>query len=66
MISMDDYLYTINEVADRLRVSTMTIRRWIKAGKIAVVRLPVSNSPRITQDEVNRLVTPTIENIERA
>jgi len=61
MITMNDYLYTIDEVADRLRVSTMTIRRWIKAGKIAVVRLPVSNSPRITLDEFKRISTPQSE-----
>jgi len=29
-------LYRTGEVAEKLGVSTMTVRRWIKAGKISI------------------------------
>lgn len=34
---MEEYL-TIKEVGARLRVSEGTVRRWIRAGKLAAVR----------------------------
>jgi excisionase family DNA binding protein len=36
---MDDRLLTANEVADQLRVSTMTIYRLIRRGELAAVRV---------------------------
>jgi excisionase family DNA binding protein len=37
----DDQLkfFTISEVAERLRVSTRTVRRWIVAGDLVVLRI---------------------------
>lgn len=34
MIQMDDKLLTLNEVAEYLRVSKLTVWRYIKAGKL--------------------------------
>ena len=43
---------TVLEVADQLRVSTMTVYRLIKAGDLRAVR--VGKSFRITEDDVDR------------
>ena len=36
----EEKLYTVREVATRLRVDDTTIRRWIKAGTIDAITLP--------------------------
>ena len=46
----DDRLLTVQEVATRLRVSTMTVYRLIKAGDLPAGR--VGNSYRLPADEV--------------
>ena len=33
-------LFTVSEVARRLRVDDTTVRRWIKSGALEAVRLP--------------------------
>ena len=43
---------TVAEVADLLRVSTMTVYRLIKAGELASVR--VGKSYRVREDDVDR------------
>lgn len=43
---------TVAEVADILRVSTMTVYRLIKGGELRAVR--VGKSFRITEDDVDR------------
>lgn len=43
---------TVAEVADLMRVSTMTVYRLIKAGDMAAVR--VGKSFRIREDDVDR------------
>ena len=43
---------TVAEVADILRVSTMTVYRLIKAGDLAAVR--VGKSYRLPEDEIDR------------
>ncbi len=58
---MENKLFTLDEVARLMQVNPMTVRRWIKTGRVAVVRLPISNSPRIPQAEVDRLTTAVIE-----
>jgi excisionase family DNA binding protein len=45
---------TVAEVADLMRVSTMTVYRLIKAGELAAVR--VGKSYRITEDDVDRFL----------
>ncbi len=48
-------LYTLFEAANLLRISPSTIRRWWKEDKIKVIRI-YGNKPRITQDEIDRLL----------
>ena len=43
---------TVAEVADTLRVSTMTVYRLIKSGDLRAVR--VGKSYRLTEDDVDR------------
>lgn len=49
-------LYTIQEVADRCRVSYLTIWRMIQIGDIKTIRL--GRAYRIPATEVERLMTP--------
>ena len=48
-------LLTIPDVAARLNVSERTVRAWIAAGRLAVVRLR-PRCVRIEPDEVERMV----------
>ena len=54
-------LYTPKEVADILGVTLDAMRKWIQAGKVNVVYLPMSNRQYITTAELNRLQTPINE-----
>ncbi len=47
-------LYRTGEVAKRLGVSTMTVRRWIKVGKIEAYQ--IGKEFRIPEGEVLRLL----------
>lgn len=38
--SYNDELLTVQEVADRLRVTDATVRRWIKDGSMDAIKLP--------------------------
>jgi excisionase family DNA binding protein len=55
---MENKLYTIYEVAVILRVHHMTVRNWIGRGVLQIVRLP-GVGIRITQEELDRITTPT-------
>ncbi len=46
--------YTIQDVAKDLQVHEDTVRRWIRAGKVKVIRLG-HRTVRITEDEFNRI-----------
>ena len=46
---------TVQEVADRFRVTHMTIRRWIAAGKLTAYRIG-GHTIRLDLDEVDALV----------
>jgi excisionase family DNA binding protein len=46
--------YTMEEVAKELRVHEQTVRRWVKAGKIKVIRLG-HRTVRITDEELKRI-----------
>ena len=48
---------TVAEVAGQLRVSTMTVYRLIKAGRLAAVR--VGKSYRVREDDVDRYLAST-------
>ena len=45
---------TVLEVADQLRVSTMTVYRLIKSGELRAVR--VGKSYRLAEEEVDRFL----------
>ena len=47
-------LLTVNEVADLLRVSNMTVYRLIKSNELGSVR--VGKSYRIRQDDIDRFL----------
>lgn len=47
---MDDQLWTAAEVAERLRVSTMTIYRLIRSGELPAVR--IGRNYRVRQEDL--------------
>ena len=49
-------LFTVNEAADRLRISPMTVRRHITAGRLHAVR--VGRSIRISREAIERFAVP--------
>jgi excisionase family DNA binding protein len=49
-------LLTVREVAQTLRVSPMTIRRYIADGKLSAVR--VGRSVRVSRDAIERFIEP--------
>jgi excisionase family DNA binding protein len=53
-MALETRFLTVAEVADALRVSSMTVYRLIKAGDLGAVR--VGKSYRIPEDEVDRYV----------
>jgi excisionase family DNA binding protein len=54
---MDQDFYTINEFAEKLRVSHQTIRRAIRKGRINAFRVGCTEKSaiRIAHSEINRL-----------
>jgi excisionase family DNA binding protein len=50
----DDAFLTVPEVAERLRVRTMTIYRWIEAGKLPA--LQVGKHYRIRADDLETML----------
>ena len=54
--NMDNSTYTVLEVAHMMRVHVMTIRRWIKAGKLKAVKMYPRSRPRIPAEEIKRLL----------
>lgn len=50
----DDQLLTVREVAERLRLHPITVRRLIKAGRLPAVRL--GRSVRVHESDVNDLL----------
>ncbi len=48
-------LLTVNEVADILRVSNMTVYRLVKGGQIPAIR--VGKNYRIKESDVNKYLT---------
>ena len=46
--------YTMEQVAQELQVNVRTVKRWVEARKVNVVRLGY-RTVRITDDELNRI-----------
>ena len=57
--SAEDRLLTVQEVAQRLRVHPITVRRHIKAGRLRAVR--VGRSVRVRRSDVNAFDRPHTE-----
>ncbi len=57
-VSLDDLpdLLTIREVAELLRVSPLTIKRWGKRGKLPAIRINSRGDRRYKKDVVTRLL----------
>ncbi len=50
-------LLTIQEVADRLRVDTTTVRRWVKSGVLEAVILPHPGNRKAYRIRVSTIET---------
>lgn len=63
-ISLDDLpdLLTIKEVANLLRVSPLTIKRWGKKGKLPAIRINSRGDRRYRKEVILRLlgIEPTL------
>lgn len=57
-ITLDDLpdLLTIREVADLLRVSPLTVKRWGKKGKLPAIRINSRGDRRYRKEVVLRLL----------
>jgi excisionase family DNA binding protein len=57
-------LLTVREVADILRVSTLTIKRWGKRGKLPAIRINSRGDRRYKKDQVLYLLGMNLQNEE--
>jgi excisionase family DNA binding protein len=54
---VDDALLTVTEVSDRLKVDEETVRRWLRKGDLAGIRLGGGRSGwRVEPEELARFV----------
>ena len=63
----EDTLYTVSEVAKRLRVDTTTVRRWIAIGILEAVVLPHQGKRqayRIRESTLNKLLQTPGSSVE--
>lgn len=51
---MTEQLYTTKELAQRLRLSDQTIRRWVTQGKLKAIK--AGRNLRIPESEVKRML----------
>ena len=54
MWTVEEAYFTVEEVAGRLKVSHMTVYRWIKAGKLAAYK--IGGEFRITERDIERFL----------
>lgn len=55
-MSNGEDLLTTAEVAERLRVSRMTVSRWVRAGQIRAIRLPGGRALRFHPADVDAIL----------
>lgn len=62
-VSLSDLpdLLTVREVAQLLRVSPLTIKRWGKAGKLPAIRINARGDRRYKKEVVTRLLGVPVE-----
>lgn len=62
-LSLEDLpdLLTIREVADILRVSPLTVKRWGKKGKLPAIRINSRGDRRYRKEVVTRLLGVEME-----
>ena len=53
--------YTVAEIAARLRVEAVTVRRWIRSGKLKAFRLPGGREIRVPWRAIAALLTDARE-----
>lgn len=61
--SVGNKLLTVNEVANILRVSNMTVYRLVKSGQIPAIR--VGKNYRIKESDVNEYLSRGTQRVER-
>jgi putative resolvase len=54
MQSVEETYFTVGEVAERLKVSHMTVYRWIKAGSLGAYKL--GGEFRITERDIDEFL----------
>ncbi len=54
MWTVEEAYFTVEVVAQRLKVSLMTVYRWIKAGKLAAYK--IGGEFRITERDIERFL----------
>ena len=54
MRTVEETYFTVEEVAERLKVSNMTVYRWIKAGSLDAYKL--GGEFRITERDINQFL----------
>jgi excisionase family DNA binding protein len=54
MQTVEETYFTVEEVAERLKVSNMTVYRWIKAGSLDAYKL--GGEFRITERDINEFL----------
>lgn len=55
--SHNEELLTVQEVADRLRVTEATVRRWIKNGSLDAIKLPHRGKREVYRIRQSTLMT---------
>jgi len=53
--TMEERMYSTNEAADALGVSSQTIRRWVKDGELMAEYVGIRRTMRITESELSSL-----------
>ena len=53
-------LLTVQQAADILGVSPVTLIRWEKEGRVTLIHLPGPKSLRMAQEELDRLLSMTV------
>jgi len=53
-MKLTDEYYSIQEIADKLKVAYLTVYRWIQAGKLKAVK--AGKQYRIKKSELNKFI----------